>query len=1132
MPYIISNTQTYPTNILIDTGANKNIIRPGILPQTRKVKETKIKNTAGCKHVTEKGRINLLGDNFPNQTYYELKFHNFFDALIGSELMAKNQAIINFKEETFEIGNMKLKYEKYFPDKQLYSHNLEMETSVNGDWFVPTFQKLCKGVVIEPGLYRANNNKTTAKILSTEKTIPDVKGKLNIIVNNFETISPIPLHPERSVTNEVLSEIIRTDHLSILERDELFKTILANKTVLLRAGEKLTSTSLIKHKILTTDENPVYTKLYRYPHVFKKDVEEQIKELFDNGIIQHSISPYSSPVWVVPKKIDASGKRKVRVVIDYRKINDKTINDKFPIPQIEEILDNLGKSAYFTTLDLKSGFHQIEMDPDDQKKTAFSTALGHFEFTRMPFGLKNAPATFQRAMNNVLSNYIGSICYVYLDDIIIIGKNLQDHLNNVSKILKRLSDFNLKIQLDKCEFLRRETEFLGHIIAPDGIKPDPEKIRKIQEWKLPSNQKEIKQFLGLVGYYRRFIKDYSKLTKPLTKLLQKDEKVNLNDQEYQEAFKHLKNIIVSDQILSYPDFELPFILTTDASNYALGEVLSQVIDKTEKPIAFASRTLNKTESNYSTTEKEALAIIWAVTKFKPYLYGNKFTLVTDHKPLIYIKNSNKNAKLIRWRLDLENYDYDVIYKTGKTNVVADALSRKVEVNNNQLENVVSVDQVSVENNISSSSSETAHSANTSDDYYMHFTERAINSYRNQIIFKVTDSDSVITEQIFQNYKRTTICSTSFDNRKVTTFLKDHSNGKQNAVLAPECLLNLIQEVYRECFCNTNCHFIITQNMVEDVTSETMQDIIIRKEHDRAHRGITEVESQIKRSYFFPNMIKRIRQLINSCTICTQHKYERKPYNIKISPRPIENGPFYRVHMDIFGMDRHYYLSLICAFSKHLQLIEIKSRNMTDIRNALSQYFRTFRPPRKIICDHEAAFTSIQFQDFLANFGTVIEFASSSESNGQIEKTHSTIIEIYNTNKHKFINNSSPEIVQIANSMYNDTVHSVTTYTPNEIIFNPGYTINPPEIADNADKIFKNVKKNLQLAANRMKKNNDKKEIAPAVNEGHDVYIKKNTRKKLDPRFSKSKCLVNNEKTIQIGPRNVKRNKNKIKRIRT
>lgn len=1125
MPYIecVNHDSDKTIKLLIDTGANKNLIKPGLLPKFKETTETKIKNITGCHVINRKGKYNLLGHGIPPQIYYEIQFHDFFEGLLGSEFLAKTNSEINYSKGTITISGIEISFKKFYPCKsKTFNHIITIPTKNNGDWFVPKFSKLINGIKICPGLYRASNNKTTVLLSTASKQPPDICSELELNVNNFETITPIPISSENALDLNTINDLIRTEHLSKFEKRKLLETLLEHQHVLLKEDEKLTATVGIKHKIITKDDEPVYTKSYRYPHHFKKDVEQQIKEMLDNGIIRNSTSPYSSPIWVVPKKSDASGKRKIRVVIDYRKLNEKTVNDKFPIPQIEEILDSLGKSVYFTTLDLKSGFHQIEMDPKHREKTAFSTSQGHFEFLRMPFGLKNAPATFQRAMNHILADYIGTICYVYLDDIIIIGYNLQNHLENISKVLKRLSDFNLKIQLDKCEFLRTETEFLGHVITPNGIKPDPSKITKVIEWKLPTSQKEIKQFLGLTGYYRRFIKDYSKITKPLSRYLKKGTSVQVDNTEYQEAFKNLKEIMTSDQILAYPDFELPFILTTDASNYALGAVLSQVKDNMEKPIAFASRTLNKAEINYSTTEKEALAIIWAVEKFKPYLYGNKFKLITDHKPLTFIQSATKNAKVLRWRLELANYDFEISYKPGKTNVVADALSRKVED--------VELNLNTTEENIpDQEDDETIHSAESSQDFFIHFTERPINCYRNQIVFRQTHFGSILTEHPFRNFRRITICAPNHDFDSITNHLKTFTDGKQTAILAPENMLQLIQDVYRANFSESNCHFVITQNYVEDVALETRQDLIVKKEHERAHRGISEVENQIRRSYFFPKMAAKIRQFINSCPICAHHKYERKPYNIKISPRPIESGPFQRVHMDIFGMDKHYYLSLICAFSKHLQLIEINSRNITDIKTALSQYFRTFRPPTKIVCDHEAAFTSVQFQDFLANVGTIIEFASSSESNGQVEKTHSTIIELYNTNKHKF-NNSSPEIVQIITSLYNDTVHSATSFTPNEVIFNQGNNLDPHNIAETANKIFEKVSDNLQKAALKMQKYNTNKEDPPQINEDTNVYIKKGTRKKLDPRFTTAKCLQNNDKTIKI-PRNVKRNKNKLKRIR-
>lgn len=242
----------------------------------------------------------------------------------------------------------------------------------------------------------------------------------------------------------------------------------------------------------------------------------------------------------------------------------------------------------------------------------------------------------------------------------------------------------------------------------------------------------------------------------------------------------------------------------------------------DHPIAFASHTLNKHEINYSTTEKEALAIIWAVEKFRPYLYGNKFTLVTDHKPLIFIKNSNKNKKIIRWRLDLENYDYDVVYKTGKTNVVADALSRKTDANVNEV--------------IDTSIPESIHSANTSEEFCIHFTERPLNNFQNQIVFREASVSSTTTEKILENYTRTTISRQLFDKESINEALTRYHNGKQTAIHAPEHIFSIIQEVYKQFVSNSRSHFVITQNLVEDITTEERQDQIVKQEHERANQN--------------------------------------------------------------------------------------------------------------------------------------------------------------------------------------------------------------------------------------------------------------------------------------------------------
>jgi len=441
-------------------------------------------------------------------------------------------------------------------------------------------------------------------------------------------------------------------------------------------GETLTCTDAVSHYIPTkTDCRPINVRPYRLPDKHKQEVDRQINEMLENNLIRRSKSQWNAPLLVVPKKLDASGVPKLRVVIDFRKLNDVTIGDSFPLPNITDILDQLGNAKYFSTLDLASGYHQIPMAEQDKQKTAFSTSYGHFEYNRMPFGLKNAPATFQRLMNTVLVGMQGIKCFVYLDDIVIYGASLEEHNRRLTEVLERLRKNKLKLQPDKCEFLRKEVTYLGHIVTENGIRPDPSKITAVKNFPVPTKLKEVQAFIGLAGYYRKFIDNFSKIAKPLTLLTRKESTFAWNE-EQQRAFEILKEKLITAPVLIYPDFNRKFVVTTDASGYAIGAVLSQGDAGKEKPVAYASRVLNKAERNYSTTEKELLAIVWAVNHFRPYLYGTKFKIITDHKALVWLFNiKDPGSRLIRWRLKLEEYDYEIVHKRGKANANADALSR-------------------------------------------------------------------------------------------------------------------------------------------------------------------------------------------------------------------------------------------------------------------------------------------------------------------------------------------------------------------------------------------------------------------------------------------------------------------------
>lgn len=519
---------------------------------------------------------------------------------------------------------------------------------------------------------------------SDNRTVSVDLDSIPLELCSFEEISP---PTTQTKVNSQFSKQLRLNHLNTEEKSKLIKVLSKHQDTFYQEGSDLSFTNVIKHRIRTTEELPCFTKSYRYPFCHKEEVQNQISKMLEQGIVRPSTSPWASPIWIVPKKEDASGHRKWRLVIDYRKLNLKTIDDRYPIPNFTEILDKLGRCQYFTTLDLASGFHQIEVHPEDVQKTAFSVEHGLYEFVRMPFGLKNAPATFQRVMDHVLKDLIGVCCLVYMDDIIIFSSSLQEHLINLSRVLKALERVNLKVQLDKSEFLKKEVAFLGHIVTDEGVKPNPNKIETIKKWPIPANQKELKGFLGLLGYYRKFIRDFAKNTKPLTAQLRNGEKVE-HTAPFLKTFEVCKNLLTSSDVLRYPDFSLPFISTTDASNFALGAVLSQGTVGKDRPVVYASRTLTKSEDDYSAIEKELLAIDWATKYFRPYLFGRKFTLYTDHQPLTYALNlKTPNSKLVKWRLRLSEFNFDVEYKPGKQNVVADAWSRipseNVELNINE-----------------------------------------------------------------------------------------------------------------------------------------------------------------------------------------------------------------------------------------------------------------------------------------------------------------------------------------------------------------------------------------------------------------------------------------------------------------
>ena len=434
---------------------------------------------------------------------------------------------------------------------------------------------------------------------------------------------------------------------------------------------------LVRMEVDTGDATPRRQPVRRLPFALRQEVARQLKDMQQSGVIQPSSSPWASPVVMVRKK-DGSH----RFCVDYRLLNAVTKPDLYPLPRIDDLLDQLGKSQYFSTLDLASGYWQIRVHPNSIEKTAFITPQGLFEFRVMPFGLKNAPSVFQRLMSRVLMGLNPEdgpdFVAVYIDDVLIFSRTLTDHIQHLKLVITRIQEVGLKLKPTKCHFVRREVEYLGHIITPDGLMPTPKLTKSVMEFPVPRNVREVRQFLGLSSYYRRFIPQFAHIARPLHVLTRKDVQFVWTEQ-CQSAFATLKGKLTQAPVLSYPCFNKPFVLETDASGVGIGAVLSQLQDDVQlHPIAYASRALSPAESKYAVTELETLAVVWALSHFHPFLYGHSVTVYTDHSAVKAVLNTpNPSGKHARWwtRVYGKGVNITFQYRPGKANANADALSR-------------------------------------------------------------------------------------------------------------------------------------------------------------------------------------------------------------------------------------------------------------------------------------------------------------------------------------------------------------------------------------------------------------------------------------------------------------------------
>lgn len=673
----------------------------------------------------------------------------------------------------------------------------------------------------------------------------------------------------------------------------------ANEDVFRPGGEP---TEFGEHVIETGNHRPISVPPYRMPPAKKEFLQQEIDRMLADGIIEECESPWGFPVVLVPKKDG-----KFRLCVDYRKLNAITTGDSYPLPRIEDLLHSAKQAAFMSTLDLQCGYWQVRVRETDRDKTCFVCPLGTFRFLRMPFGLKNSGCTFQRMMDRFRAGLGHITLAVYLDDLIVISESFDEHLNDLRAVFERLRLFKLRARREKCVFACPKVRYLGHLITSSGIQTDPEKVSAILEMKAPRNVKEVLTFYQTCSWYRRFIPQFSEVARPLSLLTRKDAKWEWGESQ-QNAFDELKRLLSNPPILRQADPAKPFTLRTDASDYAIGAVLLQGDGDDERPVEYASRLLTTAETRYSTTEREALAVVWAVERFRGYIEGSEVTIATDHQPLKWLLSlKSPSGRLARWALKLQPYNLKIGYIPGKRNVVADTLSRPPSQESTH------VDEVTL----------TIPSRSAAD---IRAAQR-----RDAEVRKIMDA-----------------------------FEEDD----EDAIRWAERGYMLLQGVlYRQ-----NPDEDIEEP--QQVVPEEERERVLREYHDSptaGHYGVERTLKKIVSRYYFTGMRKFISDYVKNCAECQKYK----ALNLKPSgllQTPVTANRFEVISVDLFGPlpvtvhQNRWILVVEDTASKWTELYPLTEATASECAKVLiEEVFMRYGVPRKVISDNGVQFISAVMQ---------------------------------------------------------------------------------------------------------------------------------------------------------------------------